>query len=92
MVDRLPQRDSPVSITDSGKVMLIVEIDRGAERARLTKEMGRVEAEIANAQGKLGKASFVDRAPPEVVEQERKRLAERETRLGELRAQLAKLA
>ena len=91
LVEALPQRDSPVSITDSGKVMLIVEIDREAERARLGKEMSRVEAEMANSLGKLAKESFVKGAPPAVVEQERKRLAEREIRLGELRAQLAKL-
>ncbi|MEP7068282.1 MAG: hypothetical protein ABI789_03535 [Usitatibacter sp.] len=87
----LPQRDSPVAITDSGKVMLIVEVDREAERARLTKEKERVEAEIAISKAKLATATFVDRAPPAVVEQERKRLADREAKLADLRTQLGKL-
>ena len=91
LVDALPARDSPATMTDSGKVMLHVEVDPAVERARLAKEKAQVEAEIANAKGKLEKPSFVDRAPPAVVEQERKRLAEREMRLAELIAQLAKL-
>src|SRR5258705_4049922 len=92
LVDALPQRDSPVAITDSGKVMLHIEVDREAERARLTKEKERAEAEIANAKGKLSNPSFVDRAPAAVVEQERKSLAELETKLANLAAKLGKAA
>ena len=87
-----PDKDAPVSITAGAKVMLHVEIDRDAERARLTKEAVRLEGEIAAASAMLGKASFVERAPPAVVEQKRKELAEKETRLADMRAQLAKLA
>ena len=92
VVDTLPTRDSPSAVTDSGKVMLHIEVDREAERARLTKEKERTEAEIANAKGKLSKESFVDKAPPAVVEQERKRLADTEVRLAQILAQLAKLS
>jgi len=92
MVEGLPQRDSPVAITDSGKVMLIVEVDRVAERARLTKEADRIESEVGKAKAKLSNASFVDRAPPAVVEQEKKRLVDFETKLADLRDQLAKSA
>jgi valyl-tRNA synthetase len=90
-VAALPDKDAPVSITAGAKVMLHVEIDRDAERARLTKETTRLEGEIAAASAMLGKASFVERAPPAVVEQKRKELADKETRLAALRAQLAKL-
>jgi valyl-tRNA synthetase len=92
LVDTLPQRDSPVALTDSGKVMLHIEVDPEAERARLTKEKERSEAEIGNAKGKLANASFVDRAPAAVVEQERKRLADLETKRASIVAQLAKLS
>jgi valyl-tRNA synthetase len=92
LVEALPQRDSPVAITDSGKVMLHIEVDREAERARLTKEKERTEAEIGNAKGKLSNPSFVDRAPAAVVEQERKRLADLEAKLANLAAQLGKAA
>src|SRR5205085_6416536 len=38
-----PKDDAPVAITASGKVMLHVEIDRDAERARIAKEIERIE-------------------------------------------------
>jgi valyl-tRNA synthetase len=91
-VAALPERDSPVTITPSGRVMLHVEIDKAAEKARLEKAATRVEAEIANARAKLSKPSFVDKAPPEVVEQERKRLADKEAELAQIKAQLGKLS
>jgi valyl-tRNA synthetase len=91
-VKQLPAEDSPVTVTGSGKVMLHVEIDREAERARQSKEAERLEGEIVKAKAKLSNASFVERAPPAVVDQERTRLAEFEAKLVELRAQLAKLA
>ncbi len=91
LVDSLPARDSPAAITDSGKVMLHIEVDRAAERARLTKEKVGVEGEIAKSKTKLSNPSFVERAKPEVVELERKRLADFETKLADLRTQLGKL-
>ena len=67
-------------------------IDLDAERARLKKEIARIEGEIRKCEGKLGNASFVDHAPPAVVEQERARLADWTTQLDALRGQIAKLA
>jgi hypothetical protein len=52
-VAALPERDSPVTITPSGRVMLHIEIDKAAEKVRLEKEAARRGAEIANAKGKL---------------------------------------
>ena len=60
--------------------------------ARLAKEAARLDAEIAKAETKLGNASFVERAPPAVVEQEKKRLADFRAKLDDVRAQLARLA
>jgi valyl-tRNA synthetase len=90
-VEDLPEEDAPVSITGAGKLMLHVEIDREAECARLSKEIERVEAELQKARAKLGNASFVQRAPPSVVEQERRRLADFEARHADLRNQHARL-
>jgi len=90
-VDSQPKDDAPVAVTASGKVMLHVEIDRDAERARLKKEIERIEGEVAKAQGKLGNESFVQRAPAAVVDQERKRLTDFNARLDDLRGQLGKL-
>jgi len=91
LVKDLPETNAPVAVTSSGKWMLDIKIDVEAERARLGKEIARLEAEIASASTKLGNASFVDRAPAAVVAQEKQRLAEKSAKLVELRAQLGKL-
>ncbi|WP_350016766.1 valine--tRNA ligase [Rhodanobacter sp. IGA1.0] len=66
-------------------------IDVAAEKARLTKEIARIEVEIRKCEGKLGNASFVANAPAEVVAQERQRIADWNTTLGALREQAGKL-
>ncbi|MGH8618724.1 MAG: valine--tRNA ligase [Burkholderiales bacterium] len=87
----LPQADAPVSIAGDFRLMLKVEIDVAAERVRLQKEMTRLQGEITKAKAKLANASFVDRAPAAVVEQERARLAQFEDTLARLGQQLARL-
>jgi len=71
--------------------MLHVEIDVEAERLRLGKEIERLEREIAKADGKLSNASFVERAPAAVVEQEKARAAQFGETLQKVQEQLAKL-
>jgi valyl-tRNA synthetase len=66
-------------------------IDLGAEKARLAKEIARIESEIKKCENKLGNANFVANAPAEVVEQERQRIADWSTQLTALREQLQKL-
>jgi valyl-tRNA synthetase len=47
--------------------------------------------EIAKAQGKLGNEAFVAKAPPAVIDQERKRVADFAATLAKLNEQLARL-
>ena len=66
-------------------------VDPEAERTRLDKEIKRVEIEITKCNGKLASDTFVQNAPPAVVEQERKRLVDWNHQLHGLREQRAKL-
>jgi valyl-tRNA synthetase len=91
VVEKLPEGDAPVAIVGDWRLLLHIEIDRDAEIARLDKEIARLTGEIAKATAKLGNASFVDRAPAAVVEQERKRLADFAATLEKVQAQRAKL-
>jgi len=66
-------------------------IDVDAEKARLAKEIAKIEGEIKKCEGKLGNANFVANAPAEVVAQERQRISDWTTTLTALREQVQKL-
>ncbi len=94
-IDWLAADDKPpanaLALVGDLKVMVPLAglIDLDAERARLTKEIGRREQEVGRLEAKLGNASFVDKAPKQVVDKERQKLADAEAALTTLRQQLA---
>ena len=92
VVVALPDSPAPVSVVGSVKLMLQVEVDIAAERERISKEVARLDGEIAKANTKLGNESFVARAPAAVVAQEQERRAGFAQTVEKLREQLAKLA
>jgi valyl-tRNA synthetase len=53
--------------------------------------VARLAAQIDNDRNKLGNASFLERAPAHVVDEIRKRLADNEAKLEDVRKQLGKL-
>ena len=66
-------------------------IDLGAEKARMAKEITRIETEIKKCEGKLNNANFVANAPAEVVQQERQRITDWTQQISALREQAQKL-
>jgi valyl-tRNA synthetase len=94
-IDQLDGDAPPAASAVVGALTLLVPleglVDLDAERARLDKELKKVAAEIGKCQGKLGNATFVANAPAEVVEQERRRLADWSAQREALAEQRARL-
>ena len=62
-------------------------IDKDAELARLDKEITKLEKVIKQSSGKLSNENYVAKAPAEVVQKERDKLAELEQALSQLKQQ-----
>ena len=67
-------------------------IDKDAELARLDKEIARLDGEVRRVGGKLANEGFVAKAPAEVLEKERAKLAEAEQALAKMVEQRGKIA
>ena len=67
-------------------------VDLDAERGRLDKEIRRLDEAIAFTRAKLARPEFVERAPAEVVEKEREKVAAEEARRAKLVASRGWLA
>jgi len=66
-------------------------IDMGAERARLAREIEKCQAEIRKIDAKLANESFLAKAPPEVVEENRERKVDFEATMAKLQAALKRV-
>ena len=84
-------QSAPVCVVGEARLALFVEIDVAAEKARLSKEAARLEGEITKANAKLGNEAFVAKAPPAVIDQEKKRVADFGATLIRIQEQLARL-
>ncbi|MFJ8074937.1 valine--tRNA ligase [Streptomyces sp. NPDC096176] len=81
----LPVAGATVAIDLSGT------IDVEAERKRLTKDLGAAQKEVAQATAKLGNEAFLAKAPDNVVDKIRTRLAKAEEGIARINTQLANL-
>lgn len=86
-------KGTPATLTPLGELFLPLEglVDVDAERSRITKELEKISKEISKSEAKLGNPGFVDRAPAQVVDQERARLDEWKAKRDRLSAMLAAL-
>lgn len=66
-------------------------IDPAAERTRLQKDLQNLEKQITGLAGKLSNESFVGRAPADVVQRERERLADLRARCNTVLQTIAEL-
>jgi valyl-tRNA synthetase len=82
---------APVAVVGEARLCLFMEVDVAAEKIRLTKEATRLEGEITKANAKLGNEAFVAKAPPAVIEQEKKRVSDFGATLDKIRQQLQRL-
>ena len=82
---------APVAVVGEARLCLFMEVDVAAEKIRLSKEVARLEGEIGKANGKLSNEAFVAKAPPAVIDQERKRVADFEANLSKMKSQLLQL-
>ncbi|WP_165854850.1 valine--tRNA ligase [Marinobacter sp. JSM 1782161] len=92
----LGDEEAPMSATQLvGEMEVLVPmaglIDKDAELARLDKELERIGKDIKRLEGKLGNESFTAKAPAEVVEKEKAKLADAESSLTRLQDQRGKI-
>ncbi len=89
-----PPKGTPAALTGLGEFYMPLEglIDVAAEKERLGKEIAKIRQEVGKSEGKLGNASFIERAPAEVVEQEKTRLEEWRSKLNQLQEMLGALS
>ena len=89
----LPAGSAQVVVDEATVVLPLAGlIDLNAERARLDKDRAKAEAEAEKVRRKLDNADFVARAKPEVVEENRDRLAAHEAEAARLAAAIARIA
>jgi valyl-tRNA synthetase len=85
--------ESAMALVGEMKVLIPLAglIDKDAELARLDKEIAKVEGNLKRLEGKLGNERFVANAPAEVVDAERRKVADETVSLATLREQRAKV-
>jgi valyl-tRNA synthetase len=71
-------KGTPSARGELGEIFLPLEglIDVAAEKARLTKELERAQAEVTKVQDKLNNPNFTQKVPASVLEEHQRRLAE----------------
>jgi valyl-tRNA synthetase len=77
-------------VSFGGKLFMPTEglIDIEAEKARLKKELDKIESEISKVEQKLNNPAFTQKVPATVLEEHKKRLVEWQNKLAHTKAAL----
>jgi valyl-tRNA synthetase len=91
--DYTPEKGTPAARSEWGELYLPLQgaVDAAAEKERLKKEIAKAQAEIEKVNQKLANPAFVQKVPPAVLEEHRKRLADWQSKLEHLRQSLESL-
>jgi valyl-tRNA synthetase len=92
VVDSATRREGD-AVKVAGELEIFVHgvVDDGAERTRLEGDKKKAQKELTICQKKLGNAKFVDRAPPEVVAEQRERAERYQAELEAIERALSQL-
>ncbi len=94
LAESLPAPEKAVTLTAGGVTVylpLAGLVDLAAERKRLEKELAKLEQQIRRSQELLSREGFVQKAPAQVVQRERDKLAELQARHRQIQERLAAL-
>jgi valyl-tRNA synthetase len=93
VVDAAESKGSAQLVVDEATVYLPLAdlLDVEAEKARLEKNLGKLEKEAGGIKGRLGNAKFLEKAPEHVVAEAKEQVADLESQIEKIKAALARL-
>ncbi len=88
-----PAKGTPVVHSPLGELYMPLAglVDESAERDRLRREVEKVDAEIAKGEQRLNNPAFTEKAPPNVLQEHRQRLADWRAKKDQIQAALDRL-
>jgi valyl-tRNA synthetase len=86
----VPTKGTPSALTPLGTIFLPLDglIDVEAERARVSKEIAKVESELEKVTAKLADTNFTSKVPQKVLDEHQQRKTDWEEKLAKLRVML----
>jgi valyl-tRNA synthetase len=85
--------ESAITLVGELKILIPMAglIDKEAELARLDKEIQKIKNDLPRIEGKLSNPTFINKAPPEVIDKEKTKLADLLSNLNNLEQQQNKI-
>ncbi|MCX7098461.1 MAG: valine--tRNA ligase [Methylococcales bacterium] len=86
--------ESAIALVGEMKILIPMAglIDKDAELARLAKEIQKINNDLPRVEGKLSNPTFIDKAPADVIDKEKAKLAEMRSTLNNLEQQQLRIS